>query len=368
MPREEVTNGGVAFFTTRGTKENAASHGLRVRPHSNNCYIPLTSMPPNEKSLIARILRALPHRHAALRLGASDDAAVIRGAGQCVVSCDSFLEGIHFLRGARPADSIGYKSLARATSDLAAMGVPLNAPRFFLLTLALPREKCGRWLDEFLRGMRRSVRELGMTLAGGDISIHTEVLISITVIAIARRGALVTRSGARPGDLLYVSGRLGAAQAGLELLLRARGPRGPGSRQMLERHLYPHIRMELGAWLAERRLTSAMIDTSDGFSTDLRNLCDASGVGARVLRDALPVVEAPHVEQRDALRLALDGGDDYELLFTVPARLAGKIPAKHRGVRITRIGQIVRGKKMELVDARGRATTLRARGWDPFRK
>jgi thiamine-monophosphate kinase len=327
----------------------------------------------DEKSLIARIVGALPHRHAALRIGPGDDAAVTRTFGECVVSCDAFLEGVHFRRDIHPPDSVGYKSLARASSDLAAMGVPLDAPRFFLVTLALPQEKCRRWLDEFLGGMRRCARELRMTLAGGDVSQQERVAISITVLAMARRDQLVTRSGARPSDALYVSGELGLAEMGFHHFMRKhnshRGPWPPEGRRIrlprdVQRHLYPQIRLEPGAWLAREGVATAMIDTSDGLSTDLHNLCEASHVGVRVFADALPI--AGNSRDASALKRALHGGEDYELLFTASARR--KLPAQFRGVPITRIGEITRGRKIVLVSARGKSKALRAGGWDPFRE
>src|SRR5580704_11668553 len=157
-----------------------------------------------------------------LRLGIGDDAAIIspRSGTEWVLTCDAFLEGVHFLARTHPPDSIGYKSLVRATSDLAAMGA---TPRFFLLTLALPGSRTGRWLDEFLAGMRRAALLLGLRLAGGDTTRNPTIFISITVLGEVMDGRAVTRAGARPGDTIYVSGKLGRAQLGLELILRGIG-------------------------------------------------------------------------------------------------------------------------------------------------
>ncbi len=185
-----------------------------------------------------------------LRLGIGDDAAVISPTGKTdlAISCDAFLEGVHFLPNVHPADSVGYKSLARATSDLAAMGA---IPRFFLLTLALPAGQTGAWLGRFLRGMGRAASELGMRLAGGDTTNFSTVSISITVLGEVPRGFAVTRSGAKPGDRIYVSGRLGRAQLGLDLI-RSRYGRQKRYASMLQPHLYPRIRVDLGAWLAQK--------------------------------------------------------------------------------------------------------------------
>ena len=247
----------------------------------------------DEARLIEQILRAVPSRGrlarsrpngrslpVGLRLGIGDDAAVIRPMGQAdwVWTCDAFLENVHFLAHAHPPQAVGFKALARATSDLAAMGA---RPRFFLLSLALPPSRTGGWLKGFLAGMARAARQLGLVLAGGDTSQHATVAISVSVLGEIAPGCAVTRSGARPGDRLYVTGRLGAAQLGLELILRGLYRRA-GFRPLLRRHLYPELRLAFGQWLARRRLASAMIDTSDGLSTDLGHICEASGAGARV--------------------------------------------------------------------------------------
>lgn len=328
-----------------------------------------------EQTLIDRIQSAIPSRarrgsksSAGLRLGIGDDAALIspsRGM-DIVVTCDAFLENVHFLPDVHAPDSVGFKSLARATSDLAAMGA---TPRFFLLTLALPARRTGKWLDNFLAGMSRAAREYGLLLAGGDTSSCPTVAISITVIGENAPGAAVTRFGARPGDLIYVSGTPGAAQLGLQLI-RSGLYRRKRWKALLRPHCYPAIRIALGKFLATRRLASAMIDLSDGLSTDLARLCAASRAGARIWRDRIPAVAVPpqlRARGFDPVEFALHGGDDYELLFTLPRRLAKKIPAQHLDVRLTPIGEITRAKKISLVGKDGRATPLPSLGWDPFR-
>jgi thiamine-monophosphate kinase len=329
-----------------------------------------------EEQLIRKIARAIPSRvtsrAGALRLGIGDDAAILapRSGTEWVLSCDAFLEGVHFLTDVHPPDSVGYKALTRATSDLAAMGA---TPRLFLMTLALPARRTGAWLDGFLRGMGRAARSLGMQIAGGDTTRSRTVSISITVLGEIRPGRAVTRTGARPGDLIYVSGLLGRAKLGLEVMRRRLGHRGE-LRRLLQQHLYPRIRVELGAWLASHRVASAMMDLSDGLSTDLARLCTASGVGARLWRDRIPGISiAPALSRRlgklrlDALEMALHGGDDYELLFTVPRHRAKRLKRAPGFGELTCIGEITRSRNVLLVDSVGRATALRPRGWDPFR-
>jgi thiamine-monophosphate kinase len=338
-----------------------------------------------EDQLIERIVRAIPSTRGAsgrvsLRLGIGDDAAVITaGRGvEWVLSCDAFLEGVHFLADRHPATSVGFKALARATSDLAAMGA---RPRLFLLTLALPPSRTGKWLDGFLRGMGRAARQLGMRIAGGDTTKSATVSISITVLGEIAPGLAVTRAGARAGDVIYVSGRLGRAQLGLEMVRNAAatGKRGSKSQiRSLQAHLYPRIRVDLGAWLAKQRLASAMIDISDGLSTDLGRLCSASKVGARIWAQRIPRVEIPasksdrfkakrRAKKLDALQMALHGGDDYELLFTVPPRHSKRLQGAPGFREITAIGAIERGRQITLIDAEGKLHRLAAAGWDPFR-
>ena len=326
-----------------------------------------------EVQLIERIRRRIPSRAGAgrgdaLRIGIGDDAAVLRAGRRVewVLTCDAFLENVHFLARAHPPDVVGFKALARATSDLAAMGA---VPRFFLLSMALPASRTGEWLNGFLTGLARAARRFKLVLAGGDTAKHPMVAISVTVLGEVKRGRAITRSGARPGDLLYVTGRLGSAQLGLELILRGMHREGRW-RRLLRPHLYPQPRLNVGQWLARRRLASAMLDTSDGLSTDLRHLCRASGVGARLWADRIPMVRVPKgLRERgfNALELALHGGEDYELLFTVPRRLRRWVPRSRRATLITHIGEIVRRRDVVLVGPDGRDTALPARGWDHFR-
>jgi thiamine-monophosphate kinase len=284
------------------------------------------------------------------------------------LSCDAFLEGVHFLPRAHPPDSVGYKSLVRAASDLVAMGA---SPRFFLVTVALPVSRIGTWLDGFLEGMARAARYLGMRLIGGDTTKSGSVSISITVLGEVSRGRALTRAGARPGDLMYVTGKLGRAQLGLELvrrnLARRRGMRG-----LLLQHLYPKIPMKLGEWLSRNQIASAMMDVSDGLSTDLARLCASSRVGARIETKLVPGVNIPAMlrgsgkPKLDPLEMALHGGDDYGLLFTVARRQAKRLQRAPDFASLAYIGQITSGRKILLVSEDGSATPLEPRGWDPF--
>lgn len=326
-----------------------------------------------ESGLIERIKRALARglyasREVSLGLGIGDDAALFRPrAGQeLILTCDWFLEGTHFLRDRHPPDSVGWKCLARALSDVAAMG---GAPRCFLLSLALPVSHTGRWLDGFLSGLRRASRTFGCVLAGGDTTRGREILVHITAVGELQTRRAVPRSGARPGDCIYVSGNLGEAGLGLEIVRRSRRPANPEN-PLLKKHLYPQVRLALGQWLANKRLASAMMDLSDGLSSDLPRLCAASRVGARLESARIPRTGNSPARKLglDPLDLALHGGDDYELLFTVPPQKAKTLPSVIQGIKLTPIGRITRKAKLVVCEENGPERPLVAGGWDPFRK
>jgi thiamine-monophosphate kinase len=371
---------------------------------------------PTEGSLLARIERVFPgkatqKRSAAQRntvdqltLGIGDDAALFRPARGCetILTCDWFLEGTHFLRDKHPANAVGWKSLARAVSDIAAMG---GTPRCFLLSLALPESATGRWLTEFLRGLRRASQRFDCLLAGGDTTSRDQILINLTVIGEVQRGRALRRDGARGGDLLFVSGRLGEAERGLHLLRKQprmathwNSHRSSKNRRLenpddaaLRKHLYPEPRLALGQWLVKNRFATAAMDISDGLSSDLSRLCKASGVGAHIDAGKLPVVNlatrtrnplvpsnlvpsnvpsnlpSKKVPIDDPLALALHGGDDYELLFTVPPKKARQIPVSFAGVPLLSIGEIIADRKILLVGEKHPPITLEPGGWDPFR-
>jgi thiamine-monophosphate kinase len=342
-----------------------------------------------ESYLVERIARALQSKNVARRapgslstrsfglgitLDLGDDAAAFHlpASSDCVVSCDAFVEGIHFLTKTHPADSVGYKSLARATSDLAAMG---TSPRYFLLTLALPAANTGPWLDEFLAGMARASRDFRIRCIGGDTTRNSQISIAITVIGESPRGRAIPRRGARPGDLIYVSGTLGRASLGLTLTLAGHSRRA-SVRALVAPHLHPQARVALGAWLAQHKIPTAMIDLSDGLSTDLARICTASRVGAIVDLAKLPRLDIPDSAVRllrgkkpklDPLAFALHGGDDYELLFTVPPRLAAKLRRAPGHKTLRQIGEITRTRKILTRDSEGHLAALAPRGWDSFR-
>lgn len=310
----------------------------------------------------------LSPKQAAVRIGIGDDAAVWRprAGHEAILTCDWFLEGTHFLVDRHPPESVGWKCLARAVGDIAAMG---GEPSCFLLSLALPTMRSGKWLTNFLNGLQEASRAFHCPIAGGDTTRRDEILINVTVIGECRRGRAILRSGAHAGDAIFVTGQLGKAEYGLRLIRARRKRVNPGD-ACLQKHLYPVPRLEVGAFLARQRLATAMMDLSDGLSSDLPRLCTASGVGARIEAEQVPRVR---IAKRDlnrkfnATQLALHGGDDYELLFTVARKNVAQIPKAIGRVALTQIGEIISRKTISLTDESGATHRLENEGWDPFR-
>jgi thiamine-monophosphate kinase len=308
----------------------------------------------------------------AVRLGIGDDCAVLRpkpGHEICVTT-DFSLEGVHFRRDWHPAASAGHRCLARGLSDLAAMGAE---PMAVFLSLALPGKMPQAWVDGFLDGLLALAQRHGVKLAGGDTAQSPDrVVADIVAIGQVPRGAARLRSGARPGDVLYVTGALGGAAAELLAL-----ERDPGKFRRLTKaaaahpQLYPEPRVAVGKRL--RGIAHAMIDVSDGLSTDLMHLCEASGVDAEIDAAALPVHSLAAKAARDGLaaaapELALHGGEDYELLFA--ARPGLRVPRSIAGVPVRRIGRLRkstgRKRRISLQMAGGRTVRLEPRGWEHF--
>lgn len=315
-----------------------------------------------------------------LRLGIGDDAAVVTlGLGcELILKADMSIEGLHFGR-LHPPRSIGHRALARALSDVAAMG---GTPRFALISAALSRRTSRPWLEELYAGLLALARRFRVVVVGGDTAVVPgSTVINVMVAGEVPRRRALARSGARPGDRLFVSGRLGLAALGLRLLRsgyrfspKATHRRGglSLSAAALRAHLYPEPRLALGCFLSEKRLASALIDLSDGLSTDLGHLCEASAVGARLWADRIPGPSpqrwGPTLTQKDALRLALHGGEDYELLFTVPPRRLSRVPRQFGGVALSSIGEIRGTKGVLLVEASGKTRRLEPTGYDHFRR
>lgn len=334
----------------------------------------------SELGLIEQIRRDFTHKNKALTLGIGDDCAILRPPSECevVVTTDFTLEGRHFRRDLHPPESVGHRCLARGLSDLAAMGAtPLAA----FLSLALPptllSEASGRaWTARFFEGLRALSELHGVPLAGGDTAESPGgkggvVLADIVLIGSVPRGKALRRAGASAGDALYVTGQLGGAAAELSTMLGGR--RRIASVKTTEGHpqLFPEPRLDVGEALLRRRLATACIDISDGLSTDLAHLCRASALCAEIEQAALPIHSlALKLGAKAALDAALNGGEDYELLFAAPA--AVKLPSFLVGVPITRIGSLTPRRTgrpmMTLLLPNGSREELKPGGWEHFSK
>jgi len=294
--------------------------------------------------------------------GIGDDCAVLRlPAGHDLLTTTDFsLENVHFRRAWHPAESVGHRCLARGLSDIAAMG---GEPLACFLSLALPAKLPQSWVDGFTKGLLRLAREFGVTLAGGDTAKSpAEILADIVVLGSVPKGTAVLRSGARPGDGIYVTGSVGGSAVALDLLFSERKL----APKQFPKHFFPQPRIPQGQFLRAKKLASSMIDISDGLSTDLDHICEESGVGAEIWASAIPRARIGKTDQAVELKFALHGGDDYELLFT--ARPDRRLPSTISGVSMTCIGEITHGRKVSIITETGKRLPLKAGGWQHFRQ
>jgi thiamine-monophosphate kinase len=315
------------------------------------------------------------------RFGAAigDDAAVFQsGAGkETVITTDLLIEDIDFRRTTAPALLLGHKSLAVSLSDVAAMGA---RPRWSLISIGVPDDIWQtEFVDQFYEGLASLAQRYDVQLIGGDTSRTNEkIVIDSIVLGECKAGHAVKRAGAQPGDQIFVTGSLGGAAAGLRLIERgahlAEQNLADDDSQKIDhvllRQLRPDPRVGWGIVLGEERLATSLIDISDGLSSDLNHLCTASGVGALIESTLLPidhqVVELCGRRALDPLQLALHGGEDFELLFTVRTADVARLPRKVDGVEITRIGE-VRGEVDGVKISEGsRVWDLNPGGWKHF--
>lgn len=309
-------------------------------------------MPLPERQLIARV-RRLRSRNGAVRRGIGDDCAILQlsSGDEALATTDFSLEGIHFRRDWQSPECTGHRCLARGLSDIAAMG---GQPIAAFLSLALPADCSQKWVDRFITGFLNLAKKYKVQLAGGDTAQSPAgILADVMVVGSVAKGTALVRSGASVGDQIYVTGALGESAAALRLLSQSKVKR---------RDVFPEPRIAVGEWLRKHGVASACIDVSDGLSTDLAHICEESGVGAVIDAEAIPIHSSAQ-RLPSPLDLALHGGEDYELLFTsAPAkRVLGRIGA----VRVTRIGEIVRGRRMQIVRA-GQKSILASQGWEHF--
>ena len=298
----------------------------------------------SERELIARIASRLPPRPAWMPIGIGDDAAVVEPERNRleVLSVDALVEGVHFDRAFTPPEAIGHRALAVNLSDLAAMGA---APRLCLLSLALPPQLPVADFDAMIAGLTALAARHRMHVAGGNLTKSPGPLVlDVTVSGTVKRRQILTRSGARPGDHLYVTGTVGTAAAGLSMLKALGREAGTPENLCAARYLFPEPRVRMGLMAGRNRVAAAAMDLSDGLSDAVHQVAEASGVGAIIDADALPI--APDAREwfsrqgDDPVTAAVAGGDDYELLLAVRPKLGRRLAEarRHGGVELTRIG------------------------------
>lgn len=282
-------------------------------------------------------------------LGIGDDCASVSPAPghETLLTTDTLCEGVHFRTAWTTPRQLGHKSVCVSLSDIAAMG---GRPRSLLLSAILTGREDRKWIAVYVRGVAEAAKKWGAAVVGGNVALGKSLSFTVTAVGEVRKGLRVDRSGAKPGDHLFVTGSPGDSALGLELLKKKRDSYTAAEKKLIARHNAPTPRVEWGPALAEARIATAMIDISDGVALDLTRLARASGVAAEVDLAEFPLSNAAKgiVAKKGARawRAVLGGGEDYELMFTVPEKKLGALSRlrKNGKIRAARIGMIVKGK------------------------
>jgi len=328
-----------------------------------------------EFGLIERLAALVGVAREGVVVGIGDDVAVLRAEGEAwlLATVDSQVEGVHFLREAMTPYQLGRKALAINVSDIAAMG---GTPTYALISLVLPPDLEVAWVEELYRGLQAEAERSRVAVVGGNMARSSDgVVIDVALLGTVAQEEVLLRSGAQPGDRVLVTGTLGDSAAGLHLILHPEVAVPDADRAyLLDRHLTPTPRLAEARVIAQSRLATAMIDISDGLSSDVGHICKASHVGVRLWAERLPISDATcRVAERmgrPAWELALTGGEDYELCFTAPA---SAVPEVQRRVKeatrtpVVEVGEILppeAGRWLVLPD--GEEIPLTARGWQHF--
>ena len=295
-------------------------------------------------------------------MGIGDDCAVIpAGKSEFIYSTDMLMEGVHFLRDVASPEDIGWKSLAVNLSDIAAMG---GTPSATFLSIALPKDVQGEWAERFIEGYAELSKRLNVSLLGGDTtSSLRDIAINVGVLGCVPPGKSVKRSGASVGHGIYVTGNLGDSAGGLQAILN-NWDKTQEVESLIQSHIKPMPRIEEGQALMNTELIGAMMDISDGIASDLRHIMKASGVGAEVHLDRIPMSYnlkwACEKYGKNAYALAAGGGEDYELLFTAPADIEDLVDFP-----IYRIGEVVPGNSLTWLE-NGNAVDFDVQGFNHF--
>jgi len=335
-------------------------------------------MPPpdtltSEWDLIAALSREFGPAPPQVILGIGDDCAVLAGNGADYLlwTLDTLVEGVHFDLAYTSLSQLGWKSLTVNLSDIAAMG---GDPGQALLSLGWPPARDRSLALEFAAGLAQAAREYGVAVIGGDtVASPGGLIVTVTLTGQVPAAQMLRRTGAQIGDLILVTGPLGEAAAGLEILRQGLALPPELQAPLVEAHLRPRPHLQAGRLLAQEGLATALIDTSDGIATDLYHICRASGVGARLPSAVVPVsprvrAAAPHLG-RDPVDLALTGGEDYLLLFTCPVEKAARLPRSFSRAGLATplpLGRIVSGDRVILETPTGEVD-ISGRGYDHFR-
>ncbi|MBI4529756.1 MAG: thiamine-phosphate kinase [Deltaproteobacteria bacterium] len=318
--------------------------------------------------MIETIRKATPNGQGVL-LGIGDDAAWVRcSSNSTLITSDLLIEGVHFDLQWASFFTLGYKSLAVNLSDVAAMG---GRPSYMVVSLGIPAGFSTEHIQEFYRGLQSLASETGVGLVGGDTSASKRFFISVCLLGHARYGA-IPRSGGKTDDDLYVTGTLGDSALGLELLKTGRGKEKRRHRAyLISRHNCPTARLKAGEILAKERLAKAMIDVSDGLLQDLGHICKASGIGAVVWQEQVPLSPACRsIAAQKGFLYALTGGEDYELLFSSRPRDRRRLERiqGQLGVPVTRIGKCQPSREgIKVIGPNGKPTDIAAKGYDHFK-
>jgi len=326
-----------------------------------------------EFGLIRRIGKWMTDSDPALVQGIGDDVAVIETEGKdgkCLLATtDTLIEDVDFRRSWADPFRLGKKALAVNLSDIAAMG---GTPNYFLISLGLPRTTSLSFISSFYRGLKQAAKRYNTVLIGGDISLSRKIVINICLLGEGKKGNLLFRKGANPGDDLFISGTLGDSALGLRIL-QEKGLKGE-PKGLIEKHLSPTPRIELGQAIARHRLATALIDVSDGLLIDTSHLLDSSGVGGSILEKHLPLSRLYrkhiHAYSKSLYRFALSGGEDYELLFTVPPERKERIFSLSAALKIpiTWIGKILPKKEgFRIIGRNGMEYSPSRLGFEHFR-
>ena len=336
----------------------------------------MSASPQNqsELKLVKQVQRLadqhLPKKTEQIALQIGDDAAALtQYPGKLtLISTDALVEGIHFDLHYMCPEDLGWKVLAVNLSDIAAMG---GNPIGFTISIAVPPLKSGAFLTRMYKGMMELATNTKTVLLGGDTSASPgPVFLNLTILGNVKPTELITRKGAQPGDKIFVTGELGVSAIGLELL-RLGAVRSKAVTHIMSQHLRPQPRIKVGRWLAKNHCASALLDLSDGLSTDLSHLCKASNVGAVIdsKKIPLPTVNSTmsSLVRKPLLDYGLNGGEDYELLFSVPAKKEIQVPNKIEGVTVKQIGYVTDKPEICLTNEEGRVRPLLPKGFDHFR-